>query len=341
VKSVWITRHGGPEVLEVRETPDVEPKPGEVRLRIKASGLNFSDLSARQGMYPDAPPPPCVVGYEAVGVIDKHGDGVGADVLPIGTRAVAMSHFGGHADMVCVPAQHALALPDQLTFEQGAAIPVNYLTAYHMLFRVGQLRPGMRVLVHMAAGGVGIALLQLCRTVPGVVVFGTASASKHDVIRSEGCTHPIDYHTIDYGAEVRRLTDDRGVDMVLDPLGGDDWRKGYRLLAPAGMLIAFGLANSSGGEKRSLLRAAWQLLRAPWFTPFGLMNANRSVAGVNMGHMFGEAAMLRPEILAVLELCRAGQLVPRVDSTFPFEHAADAHRRMHERKNIGKVVLIP
>src|SRR5262252_7975292 len=140
-------------------------------------------------------------------------------------------------------------MPDDMTFEEAAAIPVNYVTAYHMLFRVGALRPRERVLVHMAAGGVGIAALQLCKTVEGVETFGTASASKHDVLREEGCTHPIDYRSVDYEAAVRDLTEGKGVDIVLDALGGRDWKKGFELLRPAGRLIAFGFANMSAGDK--------------------------------------------------------------------------------------------
>src|SRR5208282_1562841 len=204
------------EVLEVRETPDPVPKPGEVRIRSAACGMNFAEVSARQGLYPEAPKPPCVVGYEASGTIDMVGDGVDSGLM--GKRVMVLARFGAHADQVCVPAAYAFPIPDQMSFEEAAAIPVNYLTAYQMLFRVAQIRPGESVLIHIAAGGVGLAALQLCRTVEGVVTFGTASASKHDVVRANGCTHPIDYHTIDYFVEIMRLTRGAGVDIVLDAL---------------------------------------------------------------------------------------------------------------------------
>ena len=203
---------------------------------------------AAQGLYPDAPKPPCVVGYEVAGVIDALG--AGARGHAAGQRVLALTHFGGHADMVCVPAAQVLVMPDAMSFEEAAAMPVNYLTAYHMLFRVAGVRPGERVLVHMAAGGVGTAVLQLCRTVEDVEVFGTASAAKHDVLKAEGCAHPIDYHATDYAAEVRRLTAGEGVDIVLDPLGGHDWRKGLKLLRPCGRLVAYGFANLASGQRR-------------------------------------------------------------------------------------------
>jgi synaptic vesicle membrane protein VAT-1 len=339
MKAIWVTRFGGPEVLEVREAPDPEPGPGEVRVRVHAAGLNFAEVMGRLGLYPDAPRPPCILGYEAAGVVDKLGRGVSTPA--VGTRVLALSRFGAHADVLCVPAAQAVAMPDGMSFEEAAALPVNYITAFHMLFRVAALREREKVLVHMAAGGVGIAALQLCRTVAGVETFGTASASKHDAIRAEGCLHPIDYRSTDYEREVRQLTGGKGVDVVLDPLGGNDWRKGYRLLRPAGRLVMYGFANLASGERRSYLNTAVQLAKSPLFTPIGLMNANKGVAGVNIGHLWGEGEMLGEEMAALVELYRKGAIRPHVDQVFKFEQAADAHRRMQARQNIGKIVLVP
>src|ERR1700685_2203678 len=239
MRAVWITRAAGPEALEVRETADPEPGPGQVRIRVRAAGLNFAEVMAAQGLYPDAPKPPCVVGYEVAGVIDAVGDGTQGHAA--GQRVLALTHFGGHADVVCVPTEQVLPMPDAMSFEEAAAIPVNYLTAYHMLFRVANVRPTERGLVHMAAGGVGTAVLQLCRTVDDLEVFGTASAAKHDVLKAEGCAHPIDYHATDYAAEVARLTGGEGVDIVLDPPvrpAGGLWVRqlGQRAAAPPGTL---------------------------------------------------------------------------------------------------------
>ncbi len=341
MRAVWITRVGGPEVLEVRETPEPSPRDGQVRVRVRAAGLNFAELLARMGMYPDAPKLPAVVGYEVAGVVDALGPGAAGP--PIGTRVLGLTRFGGHAEAVCVPAAQAIPMPEGMSFEEGAALPINYLTAYHMLFRVAALRPRERVLVHMAAGGVGVAALQLCRTVEGVVTFGTASASKHQAIREEGCAHPIDYRTLDWAAEVRRITGGGGLDVVLDPLGGADTRKGYALLRPAGRLVLFGVANIASGERRSWLRFVREGLYValPRFSPMELMNDNRTVAGVNVGHLWGEAAMLAEEMATLLELYRRGAVRPRVDSQFPFERAADAHRRIQSRQNVGKVLLVP
>jgi NADPH:quinone reductase-like Zn-dependent oxidoreductase len=339
MRAIWITKHGGPEVLEVRETPDPVPRAGEVRIRVRAAGLNFAELMARQGLYPDAPKPPCVVGYEVAGVIDALGEG--ATEPPVGTRVVALVRFGGHAEAICVPAMQVHVMPEAMSFEEAAALPVVYVTAYHMLFRVASLRSGMRVLVHMAGGGVGLAALQLCRTVPGVTVFGTASAGKHAFLREQGFDHCIDYRTSDYMTEVRRITDGKGVDLVLDPLGGDDWKKGYDLLRPAGTLIAFGFANMAAGEKRNLFHVVSNFFKVPKFSPMSLMDHNRAVAGVNMGHLVSEVDLLIAEMRALLALYRDGKIKPIIDSVYKFDDAPNAHRRMHDRKNIGKVVLTP
>ena len=339
MRAVWITRPGGPGALEVRETADPEPGPGQVRIRVSAAGLNFAEVMAAQGLYPDAPKPPCVVGYEVAGVVDALGERVQG--YAVGQRVLAMTHFGGHADLVCVPADHVLAIPDAMSFEEAAAIPVNYVTAYHMLFRVACVRPGERVLVHMAAGGVGMAALQLCRTVDDLEVFGTASAAKHDVLRAEGCAHPIDYHATNYAAEVRRLTRGEGVDVVLDPLGGNDWRKGLKLLRPAGRLVAYGFANLASGQRRRPARLAAQVAGIPLLTPLQLMNHNRTVSGVNIGHMWDQIAILREELQAVLALWDENKIKPHLDMSYPFAQAADAHRRILQRKNIGKVLLKP
>ena len=339
MRAVWITGAGGPGTLEVRETADPRPGPGQVRIRVRAAGLGFAEVMAAQGLYPDAPKTPCVVGYEVAGVVDALGDG--AQGHPLDARVLALTHFGGHADVVCVPAEQVFAIPGDKSFEEAAALPVNYLTAYHLLFRSAGIRPGERVLVHMAAGGTGLAVLQLCRTVGDVEVFGTASAVKHQTLRAEGCAHPIDYRAVDYAAEVRRLTGGEGVDVVLDPLGGKDWRKGMKLLRPCGRLVAYGFANLASGQRRRPAHVLSQAAGIPLLTPLQLMNHNRSVSGVNIGRLWSEIAILRQEFQAVLELWAAGRIEPRIDQSYPFAEAAAAHHRILQRQNTGKIVLIP
>jgi NADPH:quinone reductase-like Zn-dependent oxidoreductase len=243
--------------------------------------------------------------------------------------------------VLCVPADQAFAIPPGKDFAEAAAIPVNYLTAYHILFRAASIRPGERVLVHMAAGGLGTAALQLCRTVDGVETFGTASAAKHAALREEGCTHPIDYHTTDYAKEVRRLTGGEGVDVVLDPLGGADSRKGLKLLRPGGRLVAYGFANMANGDRRSRLRMLGQVASMPLLTPLQLMNANKAVAGVHIGRLVERMDLLSQELTEVLALWAAGAISPRIDASYPFAQAADAHRRILSHGNTGKIILTP
>lgn len=339
MKAILIPKHGPPDVLQVRESEDPTAESGQVRIRVRACGLNFAEVMARQGLYPDAPKPPMVVGYEVAGEIDAVGEGVSESL--VGKRALAMVRFGGHADTVCVAADQFFEMPAAMSFEEGAALPVNYLTAYHMLFEVFRVRPGDQVLIHMAAGGVGTAVCQLCRDIEGVTTFGTASAKKHDYVRSHGCDHPIDYRSVDYVEAIRELTDGKGVDLIMDALGGKDWKKGYSLLRPAGMLIAFGWANMSAGNKRKLGRIAGQLVQLPMYTPAGLMNDNKGVAGVNMGHLWSELDLLHREMSALVKLYTAGKIKPHIDKAFSFEDAAEAHRYLEQGKNVGKVVLTP
>ncbi len=340
MRALVITRHGGPEVLQVREMADPQPGARQVLVRVRAAGLNFAEIMARQGLYLDAPKPPCVVGYEASGVVEQ----VGSEVteFQIGDRVIAMIQFGSHAELIAAAVDEVLPMPANMSFEQAAALPVNYLTAYHMLHRVAHVRSGQRLLIHSAAGGVGIAVIQLCQAVGGVELFGTASAGKHAYLREIGLDHPIDYRTEDYVDAVRTLTNGQGVDIVLDPLGGKDWRKGYRLLRPAGHLCAYGFSNNTSGDgTRSLLRVLGQMAQVPLWNSISLMNENRAVSGVNMGHLWGEKAMLREELMALLGLFAAGKIAPKIDSTFPFDQAADAHRRIESRGSIGKVLLVP
>src|SRR5881409_1061597 len=259
MRSVWITRTGPPEVLEVRDGPDPVPGPGQVLVRVRASGVNFADVSARLGLYPDAPPRPCVVGYEVAGTVERLGPGADG-VLAAGRRVVALTRFGGYAEAVAVPTAQIFPLRDAMSFEEAAAIPVNYLTAVLMLRHFGNVKRGERVLVHAAAGGVGMAAIQLCR-IAGAEVIGTASAAKHAQLREAGVAHAIDYRTQDFESEVRRVTGGRGVDIVLDATGA--FRKSYRTLAPLGRLVCFGLSGAATGMKASYLRTLPRLLALP------------------------------------------------------------------------------
>ncbi len=336
MKQVQIPQHGAPEVLKLVEAPDPEPGPGEVRIAVEAAGLNFADILARKGMYRDAPPPPLVVGYEVAGTIDRVG--AGGDEQRVGQRVLALTRFGGQSSHVVVAADNALPMPEKMSFEQGAALPVTYLTAYHMLIYLGNLHPGERVLVHSAGGGVGLAALDLARW-RGAEVFGTASEGKHERLRELGVRHCIDYRSQDFEAEIERLTGGQGVHVALDAIGGNSFRKSYRSLGKNGRLFCFGISSFSSGNRRKLGAMLKGLALTPWYSPLRLMLDNKGVAGVNLGQLWDEAEVMAEEMKELLDLYRQGVVAPIVDKAFPAAQAAEAHRYIEERRNFGKVVL--
>ncbi|MDX6625834.1 MAG: hypothetical protein QOE56_823 [Solirubrobacterales bacterium] len=343
MRAVVLTGTGGTEVLQVQERPDPVAGPGQVRIAVRAAGINFADTMARVGLYPDAPKPPCVLGYEVAGEVDAVGEGVG-DFKP-GDRVMAGTRFGGQAELIAVPAEQVLPLPERLSFEQGAAFPVNYGTAYAALILMGGLRDGDRVLIHAAAGGVGISATQVARNA-GAEIFGTASSSKHEAIRAQGVTHAIDYRNQDFEAEVRRITGGAGVDLAIDALGPASFRKDYRLLRQGGRLVMYGLSEASRNGARDLPAtlkslAKMPLATMPWWKSLGLMNENKGVFGLNMLTWWdreGNLDRLTEPLLADLQ---AGRLEPLVAASFPFERAGEAHQFIAERRNVGKVVLFP
>jgi len=336
MRQAVITRIGPPEVFEIRESPDPQPGAGEIRIRVRAAGINFADVLARLGLYPDAPKPPIVVGYEVAG----HIDAIGRDVTGFseGDRVIALTRFGGYSNVVVVPAAQVFHFPDELSDSEAAAVPVTYLTAAMALYRMAALAPNETVLVHNAGGGVGIAATQLAR-LRRATVIGTASAFKHDALRSFGVEHTIDYRHADVAAEVRKLTRGRGVDVILDPIGGRSFMTSYRMLAPLGRLIIFGLSAAAPSERRNVFRAFTTWLATPRFDPMSLINRNRGVFGLHVGHLWNERRQLAPIMDMLISELRAGRITPIVSRTFPLERAADAHRFIQSRSNIGKVVL--
>jgi NADPH:quinone reductase-like Zn-dependent oxidoreductase len=346
VRQIWIPKAGPPEVLELREADDPLPRAGEVRIRVEAAGVNFADIMGRLGLYPDLPPMPVVPGYEVAGVVDAVGDGVETDWFD--RNVLAMTRFGGYSDVVCVPEHQAFTRPEKMSALEAAAFPVNYLTAYQLLVVMGGLKAGEAVLIHSAGGGVGIAATQLARGI-GARVIGTASAAKHEFLRSQGVEHCIDYTCEDFEARTRDVTGGRGVELAIDAVGGPSFMKSFRSLAPTGRLGMFGMSSIAPGKQRSL----WQVLRTlgslPWwrFNPRTLMDANKGVFGVNVGHLWDEQDRVTRWMEDLLERVRHPHaeddvlIAPVVDSTFPFERAAEAHHHIQDRRNVGKVLLVP
>ncbi|XP_067168260.1 synaptic vesicle membrane protein VAT-1 homolog [Apteryx mantelli] len=337
-RALVLTGFGGYEKVKVQARRGGDPRPGEVSVRVRACGLNFADLLARQGLYERQPPPPYCPGMECAGTVRALGDGVRG--RQVGDRVMVLARSGLWQEVVNVPANQTWLMPEGMSFEEGAAFPVNYITAYMILFDFGNLRPNQSVLIHMAAGGVGTAAVQLCKTVENVTIFGTASASKHDALRESGVAHPIDYRTIDYVEEVRKISP-KGVDIVMDPLGGSDTSKAFHLLKPMGKLITYGVSNLITGQKKNLMAMA-----KTWWNQFSinalqLLHHNKAVCGYDLGNMDEEYELLGGVITKLINLYSQGKIKPKIDSVWPFEQVADAMRQMQEKKNVGKVILVP
>jgi NADPH:quinone reductase-like Zn-dependent oxidoreductase len=334
MRAVVITKQGDPSVLQVQQRPDPPPPgPGQLQVAVRAAGVNFSDHLARVGLYPDAPKLPAVVGYEVAGTVEAVGDGV--DPSRIGERVLAGTRFGGYAEIVNVAASDSVALPEALSFEQGAAVPVNYATAWAALHGYGSLRAGERVLVHAAAGGVGIAAIQFAKAA-GAEVHGTASPGKHHKLAELGVDRAIDYRRDGWWKGLEPY------DMVLDALGGTSLRRSYALLRPGGRLVGYGVSAMQQGERRSLRRAAPQALSMlRGFSLLTQLQDSKAVIGLNMLRLWDDRGTLEPWISPLTAALRDGTVSPVVHAAVPFAEAPEAHRILAARENIGKVVLVP
>ena len=338
MKALVVTRHGPPSVLRIEERPAPDPKPDQLRVRVRFAGLNFADVQARVGLYPDAPKPPFVSGYESSGEIDALGSQVSG--WTVGDRVMVMSRFGAQAEQICVTASQLQKLPASISLESAAALPVNFLTAHHLLHQVGRVRHGEKVLVHQAAGGVGTAVIQLGK-LAGLTMFGTASAPKHERLRSMGLHHPIDYRTQDFRQEIEKIAGLRPLQLALDPMWPDSWKKGYELLAPGGQLLVFGFSAIVDGAKRNWFKVLSQGIRIPKYSPLKVMGDNRSVGGVNMGAaIFWEhPEILMPQLETLVRLAAEKAIAPMVDKVFPASEAPAAHAYIQRRQSFGKVLL--
>lgn len=342
MRAMVVRRYGPPEVLELQQAPEPQPKAGQALIRVKAIGVNFADLLQRMGIYPGSPKPPFVPGLEIAGVVEKVVEESGrrseAEALKPGEAVTALPHFSAYAEWVVVPLNRVYRLPAGMPFEDGAAFPVNYLTAYHSMFTMGNMQPGDRILIHGAAGGVGIAAVQLARA-KGLKVFGTAGPLKQDYLRKMGVDHPIDYEKSDFVEVVRKYAPD-GIEMVMDPIGGKSLTRGQKCLGPTGRLVIYGLSDAAGSTgKRNLLAGAKALAQTPRFHPLKLMEKNLTVIGVSLGAVESRGALLRGELDELFRMYAGGKIKPVIGKTFLLDQAAAAHQYIHERKNIGKVIL--
>jgi len=340
VRQVWINKTGPVSVLATRQVTAPVPAASEVLIKVAAAGVNFADIMMRRGLYPDAPALPAVPGYEVAGRVTSVGSGVSSEW--VGRRVVAMCHFGGYSEEVCLRLEQVWPLPDAVDDVTAAALPVNYLTAWQMVRVMATVQSGDTVLVHSAAGGVGGAVVQLC-LLAGATVIGSASPAKHAELKDRGVAHVLDSQARSFAADVRALTSGRGVEVALEPRHGRWIMESYHSLARCGRLILFGFSSAAQGDRSGRLSALRTLARVPWWqlNPIRLMNDNKSIGGVNLGRMWGEKERTQGWLQELMQLLVDGKISPVIDSVFPFSEAAQAHDRLEQRLNVGKVILVP
>ncbi len=337
MRAAVVTSYGGPEVLQLQDVPDLNPGPGQIRVRVKAIGLNFADMFGRLGVYPGTPKPPFIPGMEFSGDVMDVGEGV--TLVSPGDRVMGFSKLGSHAEQVVVSEKKAICFPQGMSYEQAASFLVTNLSAYHGLVRLANLRSGEKLLVHAAAGGVGLATVQLAKHL-GAEVFGTAgSQQKTALARSYGADHVFDYTKVDFEPRIRVLTKNYGIDVVMDSVGGEVFRKSWQLLAPMGRYVLYGVSAVTGKGAISRLKAAavFSLMR-PIFPP-SLLSANKGIFGFNLGLLTDKDAYFREAVTDLLRWHARGVLKTLIGKVFPFEEVVEAHRYLQGRESVGKVVV--
>ena len=323
MKAIVFTETGGPEVLKLSDAPKPDLRPGMALIKVHAIGVNFADTRFRQGTYVVKPKLPDIPGMEAAGVVEAVGDGVGS--LRPGMRVAAFT-VKAYAEYCQAPEPMVIPLPDDVSFGDGAAFPIQVMTAYHMLHTADSIGPGKTVLVHSAAGGVGIVAVQLAK-VAGARVFGTVgSDAKRALVRDHGADAVINYTTEKFADEVLRLTDGRGVDLILDAVGKPTFEEGLRCLGNLGHLILYGRA----GGPTDPLNVATLSAKSQKVSGFMVPTVTRN---------FPEKT--RESAERCFALMREGKLRLHIGKSFPLAEAAEAHRYLESRQSTGKILLTP
>ena len=336
MKEVIITKYGAPEVLQVREKRTPIPSNNEILIQNHFTGINFSEIMARMRLYPGAPKPPTTLGAEGCGIIESVGENV--TKFQPGEKVMVFSRYASYATHICTSEDMVMPLPDKFSFEEGAAFPVIYITAYMMMFDLGNFHKGETILIHGAGGGVGTAAIQLAQTIGGNII-GTSSKWKHEKLKNMGVNHCIDYNTEDVLKKVMQFTGSRGVDLIIDPVGGKNWKTSYKCLAPLGKLIVYGDQNFVKGQSFSLFASLKEIFSMPKYKPMNLMSENKSIMGYHLGKLAGAEDKIERAVVALGEIVKKNNIKPIIDKIFPFTEAHKAHRYIQDRKNFGKVLL--
>ena len=338
MKAVYLVQYGNPaEAFTIKECNLPAPGPDEVLVKTDFFGLNFADVMARRGLYGAAPPIPSVLGYEVAGTIAGKGKDVKA--FHPGQKVVAFTRFGGYAEYVTTNWQAVSPVPENVSMEEAVALPTQYGTAYYCACDVANIREGEHLLIHAAAGGVGIALTQLAKR-KNCVVYGTVSSDrKFETLKQQGVDFPINYLEENYVERILQIRGEKNLDVVFNPIGGKSFKQDRKLLASGGRLIGYG-ASDRLNRKKNWLTTGKLFFDFGFIHPVGLLTSSITIGGVNMLRL----ADHKPEILSrclqqVVKLAENKEIKPVVGGLFPAEKIAEAHETLENRSSVGKIVL--
>jgi len=338
MRAAVVTRYGGPEVLELRDMPLPRLGEGQVLVRVKAIGLNFADVFGRLGVYPNTPPPPFIPGLEFSGEVVA----VAPDVTKFRGRERVMgySRLGSHAEFVALSAHYATPVPESMSDEEAAAFLATGTSAYHGIVRLANLRAGEKLLIHAAAGGVGLASIQIAKHI-GAEVFATAgTGEKLSLAGKFGADHLFNYRDGDFAEEIGRITGGYGVDVVMDSVGGEVFKKSWHLLAQMGRYILYGVSSVTGKGAINRLKAAAAFSSMRPIFPPSLMSINKGIIGFNLGTLTGREAYFSEAAKEILRYFEEGFLRPVIGRVFSFDEIVDAHAFLQTRQSTGKVVVL-
>jgi len=336
MKAIYLVKYGKSDTaFEIRETSIPIPAADEVVIKVNVSGLNFADVVARKGLYPEAPKNPALLGYDVAGTIYAKGENV--KNFDIGDFVVALTRFGGYAEYAKTKAQVVLKIPQNLDPQTATALATQACTAYYCAQQCVQIHKNEKVLIHAAAGGVGSILVQIAKH-KGAIVYATASASKHEYLKQLGADVIIDYTKQDFEEEIKKTNTQ--IDTVFDSVGGYTFKKSKRLLKPGGKIICYG-ASSQITERKSIFTLLKVGLGFGFFSPIPLLMKSQAIIGVNMLKI----ADYKPELFEycfkeVLKLWEQKVIQPHLAKTFSYTEIKEAHDFLESRKSIGKVCLI-
>ena len=334
-KVIYISRFGGPEVLKLKEENNPEPSEGELQISVHAAGINFADLVMRVGLYPEAPKPPFVPGYEFAGVVKSIGRSV--KDFKIGDRVLGACRFGGYTSELNTQALNVRKIPERISFEEAAAIPVNFMTAWVALVDMARIRNGDRVFIPSAAGGVGLAVLQICKSF-GAEAVGTASSEKKFTLMKEfGATHCVLER--EFEENPKKWGE---FSVILDTVGGQSLKNALKRVNAGGRIVSYGVSSMMSGKKRSLAKLFSMLVNTPLILPFKLMNENKGIFGLNaLSLMATESGnqLLNSALDHSLKRFETGEFRVQLGKVFDLKDASRAHEALHNRGNSGKMVL--